>query len=69
MIEDDKSSSNIVGTVATSGITSDPYRGELLGIFAILSAISYIEKYNNHFYKGIISIRCDNEKAGWIYAK
>ena len=42
--EDDKSTSNITGTISTSGITSDPYRGELLGISAILSAISYIER-------------------------
>ena len=43
IIEDEKSANNIIGTVATSGITSDPYRGEILGIYAILSAISYIE--------------------------
>ena len=69
IIEDDKSTSNIAGTVATSGITSDPYRGELLGIYALLSAISFIEKYNRHFTTGSINIGCDNEKAGWISGK
>ena len=69
IIEDEKSANNIIGTVATSGITSDPYRGELLGIYAILSAISYIEKYNHHFTMGSIKIGCDNEKAGWISGK
>ena len=64
IIEDEKTTSNIIGTVATSGITSDPYRGELLGIYAILSAISYIEKYNRHFITGSINIGCDNEKEG-----
>ena len=69
IIEDDKSTSNISGTVATSGIISDSYRGELLGIYAILSIISYIEKYNHHFAIGNIKIECDNEKAGWISDK
>ena len=54
IMEDNKSTSSITGNIATSGITSDPYRGELLGIFAILSAISYIEKYNHHFTLGSI---------------
>ena len=63
IIEDDKSTGNIVGTVATSSITSDLYRGELLGIHAILSAISYIKKYNHNFSTGSITIGCDNEKA------
>ena len=69
IMEDNKSTSSITGTIATSGITSDPYRGELIGIYAILSAISYIEKYNHHFTLGSIKVGCDNEKAGWISGK
>ena len=37
IIEDDKSTSNTSGTVATSGVTSDSYRGDLLGTYTILS--------------------------------
>ena len=69
IIENITSTKNIIGTVATSGISADAYRGELLGIYAILSAISYIEKYNRHFTTGNINIGCDNEKAGWIPGK
>ena len=69
IIENNTSTSNITGTVATRGITADAYRGELLGIYAILSTISYIEKYNRHFTTGSINIGCDNEKAGWISGK
>ena len=36
IIEDNKSTSNITGTVATSGIKSEPYRRELLGTYSIL---------------------------------
>ena len=60
------STHNIRGTVGTCGITSDAYCGELLGIYATLSAISYIERYNSHFTAGSIKIGCDNEAAGWI---
>ena len=56
----------ISGTVAISGISADPYRGELLGIYTTLSAISFIERYNSHFTDGKIRIGCDNEMAGWV---
>ena len=68
-IEDEASTSNIAGTISTSEISADAYRGELLGIYAILSAISYIEKYNRHFTTCSINIGCDNEKVGWILGK
>ena len=55
--------SQILGTVATSGITSDPYRGELLVICATLSTVNYTEHYNQHFTTGRLRIGCDNEKA------
>ena len=56
----------ILGEVATSGISADPYRGELLGIYAILSVISYIEQFNRNFTSGKFKVGCDNEKTGWI---
>lgn len=56
----------ILDSVATSGISADPYRGELLGIYALLSAISYIERYNDSFTSGTLRIACDNEGAGHI---
>ena len=64
VIESRNNNSQIIGTIATSGITSDPYRGELLGIYATLSAVSYIERYNQAFTTGKLRIGCDNEKAG-----
>ena len=66
ILENKLSTHNIRGTVGTCGITSDAYRGELLGIYATLSAISYIERYDSHFTAGSIKIGCDNEAAGWI---
>ena len=56
----------ILGTVAISGISADAYRGELLGIYSTLSAISFIERHNKNFDKGSIRISRDNEMAGWI---
>ena len=64
IIEDDKSRNNILGTVATSGITSDTYKCELLGTYAILSVISYVEKYNHHLTVGNIKVECNNEETG-----
>ena len=66
VLESQNKVGQIFGTVATSGITSDAYRGELLGIYAILSAVGYIERYNHQFTTGILQVGCDNEKAGWI---
>ena len=66
MLESQNKVGQIFGTVSTSGITSDAYCGELLGIYAILSAVSYIERYNHQFTTGILQVGCDNEKAGWI---
>ena len=42
----------ITGTAATSGITADPYRAELLGIYMLLSAISFVEQHNAGFTNG-----------------
>ena len=61
-----KSTSYIGDTVGNSGIASDLYRDDILGINAILSVISYVKKYNHHFTIGNIRVGCDNEKAGWI---
>ena len=66
VIENSLSTDKILGSTATSGITADPYRGELLGIYALLSAITYIERYNSNFTSGILRIACDNEGAGRI---
>ena len=66
VIDNPTSTDNIFGKVATSGITADAYRGELLGIYALLSAISYIERYNNDFTVGSLRIGCDNQQAGRI---
>ena len=66
IIESPEGQSPLKGTVATSGISADPYRGELLGIYATLSAISFVERYNTSFTNGKIKIGCDNEMAGWI---
>ena len=65
-IENPTSTDKIFGRVATSGITADAYRGELLGIYALLSAISYIERYNREFTTGILRIGCDNQQAGRV---
>lgn len=56
ILENKLSTHNIRGTLGTCGITSDAYRGELLGIYATLSAIIYIERYNSHFTAGSIKI-------------
>ena len=64
IVEDEKSTSNITCTIATSGTTSDPCRGELLYTHSILSTIRHIEKYSNNFTVGSIKVECDNEKAG-----
>ena len=66
IIESQHGQSTLWGNVATSGISADPYRGELLGIYATLSAISFIERHNHSFTHGKINIGCDNEMAGWI---
>ena len=66
VIENSTSTDSIFGSIATSGITADAYRGELLGIYALLSAISYIERYNNDFTIGSLRIGCDNQQAGRI---
>ena len=63
-MEDPGFTTPLSGKVATSGISSDPYRGELLDIYALLSAISYIERYNSSFTFGTLRIGYDNDKAG-----
>ena len=65
-IESSEGLRSIMGTVAICGISADPYRGELLGIYTTLSAISFIERHNSSFTSGKIRIGCDNEMAGWI---
>ena len=69
VMEDSISTLQISGTIATSGIKADAYRGELLGIYTILTAISYIERYNKNFLSGSISISCDNLQAGRVSGK
>ena len=69
IMEDSTSSLQISGTIATSGIKADAYRGELLGIYTILSAISYIERYNKDFPSGNVTISCDNLQAGRVSSK
>ena len=64
VIESTTTKDQITRKVATSGITVDAYRGKLLGIYAILSPLSYIEHYNNNFTAGHLHIVCDNLRAG-----
>ena len=66
IIESTEDNNNITGTVATSGITADPYRAELLGVYMILSAIRFVAQHNTRFTTGLIRIGCDNEMAGWM---
>ena len=66
VIENSMSSNSVKGAVATAGIGADAYRCELLGIYAILSAISYIERYNKFFTTGRLRVGCDNLQAGRI---
>lgn len=66
IIEGRSATEQLKGFVTTKGVTADPYRGELLGIYAMLSSIRYIELHNPRFTSGKLSIGCDNEKAGWI---
>ena len=68
-MEDSISTLQISGTIATSGIKAEAYRGELLGIYTILTAISYIKRYNKIFLSGSISISCDNLQAGRVSGK
>ena len=63
IFENESSTHNIRGTIGTCGITLDSYQCELLGIYAILSAISYIERYNKSFTTRSIKIGCDNKKS------
>ena len=49
VIENFITTKSLNGAVTTEGIGADAYRGELLGIYTILSAISYIERYNVFF--------------------
>ena len=44
VIENSTSADNMFGKVATIGIRTDLYRGILLGIYTLLSAVSYIER-------------------------
>ena len=63
VIESPTTKDQITGVVITSGITTEAYRGKLLGIYAILSALSYIERYNNDFTTGHLRIVCNNLQA------
>ena len=66
VIENSTSADSMFGKVATIGITADAYRGKLLGIFALISAVSYIESYNDDFSIGHLRIVYDNQQAGRI---
>ena len=54
------------GWAATKGISVDPYRGELLGIYTIMVAIKYIEFNTDMEMQGTIDIYCHNEKAVYM---
>ena len=56
----------VQGWAATKGISADPYRGELLGIYTIMLAIKYIEFNTDMEMQGTIDIYCDNEKAVYM---
>ena len=57
---------NLTGTSAVMGHAADAYRAELLGIYGLLSLISYIESSNEQYQKGTLRIGCDNDMAGWM---
>ena len=54
------------GKVATTSITADAYRGELLGIYSILTALLMLEQKHQPIEPWKLRIGCDNERAGWI---
>ena len=54
------------GSSCISNKYADPYRGELLGIYMILSAIYFIEMNNAPLGNTSLRIGCDNEKSGYM---
>ena len=56
----------ICGKATVAGHVADAYRGELLGIYGILTLIKQIEQMHPTYAKGSIEIGCDNKSAGWM---
>jgi len=66
IIEDSQHNKAVKGKLAISNMKVDAYRGELLGILQILSAIQFAESKATNYDNGSIRLGCDNEKAGWL---
>ena len=56
----------ISGELATKSIAADAYRGELLGIYAVLTALAFLEASHPDHDSWSLRIGCDNERAGWM---
>ena len=66
VIESNCSKHQIRGKVAITSISADAYRGELLGIYTILTTLLLLEKEHQPSTAWKLRIGCDNEKAGWM---
>ena len=69
VIDNDDQSECISGKVDIAGIKADAYRGELLGIYTMLTANGLIETRCVHYSTGTLNIGCDNKTAGWLSGK
>ena len=56
----------LLGKVAVSSLNGDAYRGELLGIYAVLSTLLFLEQSHPDHPPWQLRVGCDNEKAGWM---
>ena len=60
----DGTNHRIWGKSAIQGQKASSYRAELLGIFAVISAIKVIETNNSTYTGGQLKVGCDNKLAG-----
>ena len=56
----------ICGKATTAGHAADAYRGELPGIYGLLTLIQFAESVCPLYTKGHIQIGCVNKSAGWM---
>ena len=64
VIESTDQQHRIEGYCCIADDAADAYRAELLGIYAIINAVYFIEESCAQQFQGILNIGCDNEKAG-----
>ena len=62
VIESNDKKNQMTGICCTENKRGDAYRAELLGIYALLNAIYFVEQSLPHIMNGDINISCDNEK-------